>query len=89
MSGQLRTRQKKRCRYGKDRRTQYDAYTQQQGIPNCLHIFRVCDGLPRLIQIKAAINDDRLRKYCNQRAENQTSQKHQQEYRQKVLFQVD
>ena len=65
--------------HGNDRGAQYHAYTQQQGIADGLHILGTCDGLPRLIQVKAAICDDRLGKNCNQRAENEACQKHQQQ----------
>ena len=76
-------------RYGDHRGAQHHAHTEQQGVADRLHIFCVCDGLPRLIQVKAAIYDDRLGKNCDQRAENQAGQKCQQKNQREILFPID
>ena len=76
---ELRAREKKGRRHSDDGRAQHDAHAEQQRIADRLHVFRAGNGPPRLIQVKAAIDDDRLGKNCDQGTENEAGQKRQQE----------
>ena len=84
----LRARKQIRRRHGDNGRAQYDAHAKQQRIADRLHVFRACNGLPRLIQVKAAIDDDRLGENCDQGAENEAGQKRQQEYARERLLKI-
>ena len=86
---QLGAGQHRRGGDGDDGGARHHADPQEQGIADRLYIFRVRDGSPHLIQVKAAICDDRLGEYCNQGTENQTCQKRQKQRGKKSLFPAD
>ena len=85
---ELRAREKKGRRHSDDGRAQHDAHAEQQRIADRLHVFRAGNGPPRLIQVKAAIDDDRLGKNCDQGTENEAGQKRQQEKPWEIFFEA-
>ena len=64
-------------------------HSQHQGIPNHCNIFRISQCIPRMIEIKAAIYNDRLCKYHHYRTHDQKYKKYRKNHRQKVLLCFD